>query len=281
VALAQVSIRENAQGEPVQIITDEWGNFRVELEVEKDYHVAASKEGYATLGDQVLQLGQASIVADTLDVALWKHALFARGVVYSDELQQKLPGATVYLHNLTTGTLDSVKTGDQAAYHFLVLPNTSYRISARYPGYLERGFNLNTQNLFEGDLLNDLLLEEVYLDKMTVFFGYDQWSLRPEFEKELNRIIRGLQKNKTATVYIGAHADTQGTKEYNKNLSDKRANAVAQYLKSKGIAAPRIEAFGFGEELILNLCSDGVDCSDEEHSKNRRAEIKVQTAGMR
>ncbi|MBL7851160.1 MAG: carboxypeptidase regulatory-like domain-containing protein [Cyclobacteriaceae bacterium] len=281
VPLAGVSLRENGQSEPVQIITDERGNFRVELEVEKDYHVIASKEGYATLGEQVLQLGQASIVADTLDVTLWKHALFARGVVYSDELQQKLPGATVYLHNLKTGTVDSIKTGEQAAYHFLVLPNMQYRISARYPGYLERGFNLNTHNLFEGDLLNDFLLEEVYLDKMTVFFGYDQWILRPEFERELNRIIRSLQKNKTATVYIGAHADTQGTREYNKNLSDKRANAVVQFLKNKGIVSSRIQAFGFGEELILNLCSDGVDCSDEEHSRNRRAEIKVQTAEMR
>lgn len=281
VALASVSLRGDDQAEPIRITTDDHGNFRVELEVEKSYRVVASKEGYETLGEQVLQLGQASIIADTLDVTLWKHALFASGIVYSDELQQKLPGATVFLHNLTTGKLDSLKTTEQAAYHFLVLPNQSYRISARHPGYLERGFNLNTQNLFEGNLLNDLLLEEEYLDKMTVFFGYDEWVPRSGFEKELTRIIRSLQKNKTATVYIGAHADTQGTREYNKSLSDKRAAAVVQFLKSRGIAASRIQAFGFGEELILNLCSDGVDCSDEEHSKNRRAEVKVQTAEMR
>lgn len=281
VPLASVSLREDAQAEPIQVTTDGDGNFRVELEVEKNYHVVAAKDGYETLGEQVLQLGQASIVADTLDVTLWKHALFASGIVYSDELQQKLPGATVYLHNLTTGKVDSINTSDQAAYHFLVVPNMSYRISARHPGYLERGFNLNTQNLFEGDLLNDILLEEVYVDKMTVFFGYDQWILKPEFEKELDRIIRSLRKDKSSTVYIGAHADTQGTREYNKNLSDKRAAAVVKFMTGKGIAPSRIQAFGFGEELILNLCSDGVECSDEEHSKNRRAEIKVQSASMR
>ena len=280
VPLAAVSIREEVNGEPVQITTDDQGNFRIELGVEKNYHVTASKEGYSTLGEQILQLGQASIVADTLDVTLWKHALFASGVVYSDELQEKLPGATVFLHNLTTGKVDSIMTKDQAAYRFLVLPNMSYRIYARHKGYLEKGFNLNTHNLYEGNLLNDLLMEEVYLEKMTVFFGYDQWDLRSEFERELNRIVRSLVNNKKSTIYIGAHADTQGTKEYNKALSDKRAATVVQYLKSRGIAASRIQAFGFGEELILNLCSDGVECSDEEHSKNRRAEIKVQTAEM-
>ena len=48
------------------------------------------------------------------------------------------------------------------------------------------------------------------------------------------------------------------------------------YFVNQGIAKSRIEAVGFGEELILNRCSDGVICPEEEHSKNRRAELKVQ-----
>jgi outer membrane protein OmpA-like peptidoglycan-associated protein len=51
---------------------------------------------------------------------------------------------------------------------------------------------------------------------------------------------------------------------------------VVDYLVNQGIAKSRITARGFGEELILNRCSDGTDCSEEEHSLNRRAEIKIQ-----
>ena len=109
-----------------------------------------------------------------------------------------------------------------------------------------------------------------------MLFDYNKWDLRSEFHTELGRIIRSLNRFKDATVYIGAHADAQGTREYNKALSDKRAKTILEYLKSKNIKASRIQAFGFGEELILNTCSDGVECSDIEHSQNRRAEIKVQ-----
>jgi hypothetical protein len=43
-----------------------------------------------------------------------------------------------------------------------------------------------------------------------------------------------------------------------------------------GINKSRIHLSWFGEELVLNRCSDGVECPEEEHSKNRRAELKVQ-----
>jgi outer membrane protein OmpA-like peptidoglycan-associated protein len=192
-----------------------------------------------------------------------------------------MPGATVYLHNLTTGKVDSMKLSENASYQFLVLPNMSYRISARSSGYLENGFNLSTNGLLSGDLLNDILLEETYIEKLTVFFEYDKWDLRSEFNASLTKMVRTLGKYKKATIYIGAHADAQGTREYNKRLSDKRAAAIVAFLKSRNIEEVRIQAFGFGEELILNMCSDGVECSDVEHSQNRRAEIKVQLEGVR
>ena len=152
---------------------------------------------------------------------------------------------------------------------------------ARHPGYLENGFSLNTHSLFSGDLVNDILLEEQYLEKLTVLFDYNKWELRPEFMTDVHKIIRSLGRFKEATVYIGAHADSKGTREYNKKLSGKRAQTILNYLKGKNINKNRIQAYGFGEELILNVCSDGVECSNEEHSQNRRAEIKVQLGGPR
>lgn len=278
---ASIMIRGDLDGKRIELTTDDRGNFKVELDIERNYQLHPSKEGYTALSDQQLAIGQASIVPDTLDVAIWKNSLFAQGVIYSNELQQRLPGAMVYLKNLTTGTLDSLKTSEDAGYRFLVLPNMSYRITSRYPGYLENGFSLNTTKLLHGTLLNDILLEETYLEKLTVFFDYDKADLRSEFVKDLNKMVRSLGRFKRATLYIGAHADAQGTREYNKRLSDRRAEAITRFFKNNSVNPGRIQAFGFGEELILNSCSDGVDCSDEQHSQNRRAEIKVQMEGNR
>jgi outer membrane protein OmpA-like peptidoglycan-associated protein len=85
-----------------------------------------------------------------------------------------------------------------------------------------------------------------------------------------------LEKYPKSTLHIGAHADARGTKQYNKGLSERRAAEARRYFTKKGISSKRIVAVGFGEELILNRCSDGVECPEEEHSKNRRAEVKVQ-----
>ncbi len=281
VPMATVTITGEGNTEAVVLTTDEHGNFMAELDVEKKYHVMPAKEGYTALADQLLSTPKPSILADTLDVAIWKNSLYAKGIVYSNELQQKMPGATVYLQNLTTGKVDSMKLSENASYQFLVLPNMAYRISARSSGYLENGFNLSTKGLLSGDLLNDILLEETYIEKLTVFFEYDKWDLRSEFSASLTKMVRTLGKYKKATIYIGAHADAQGTRDYNKRLSDKRAAAIVAFLKSRNIDEVRIQAFGFGEELILNMCSDGVECSDVQHSQNRRAEIKVQLEGVR
>ncbi len=281
VSSATITIAGEDDSQRIQLTTDELGNFMAELDVDKGYRLIPAKEGYTALSDQRLTTRSPSIVADTLAISIWKNGLFAKGIVYSNELQQRLPGTMVYLNNLSTGKVDSVLTSAEASYNFLVLPNMSYKVTARYPGYLENGFKLNTQGLFFGDLLNDILLEETYLEKLMVFFDYDKWDLRPEFGKDMNKIIRSLRRYKKATVYIGAHADARGTKEYNKKLSDKRAATIVAFLKKSNFDVGRIQAFGFGEELILNLCSDGVECTDAEHLQNRRAEIKVQIEGLR
>ncbi len=272
----KITLSEEGTKEASILKTDFKGTFTTELKVNTTYSILPEKEGYSALTAIKLRPERGSILADTLHVALWKQGLFAKGIVYSDELQTKLPGALVTIENLDNGRGDSVRVSGDGSYSFLVHPNTRYRIMANYNGYLENGFSLDTKGLFGGDLLNDILLEETYIEKLIVSFEYDKWELLPEFDNGLNKMVRSLSRNKKATVYVGAHADARGTKEYNKRLSDRRAGAIVQYLRSKSIEVSRIDAFGFGEELILNTCSDGVVCSEEEHSRNRRAEIKVQ-----
>jgi outer membrane protein OmpA-like peptidoglycan-associated protein len=76
-------------------------------------------------------------------------------------------------------------------------------------------------------------------------------------------------------VFIESHTDMRGTKRDNQDLSDRRAKAVTDYIISKGINPSQIYAKGFGESRLLNKCSDGIVCSEAEHSVNRRTTFRV------
>lgn len=76
-------------------------------------------------------------------------------------------------------------------------------------------------------------------------------------------------------VFIESHTDMRGTKSDNQDLSDRRAKAVTDYLISKGVNRTQLYAKGFGENRLLNKCSDGVVCSENEHSVNRRTTFRV------
>ncbi|WP_298778790.1 OmpA family protein [uncultured Polaribacter sp.] len=76
-------------------------------------------------------------------------------------------------------------------------------------------------------------------------------------------------------VAIESHTDMRGSKASNQDLSERRANAVTNYLISKGIRSSQLTGNGFGESKLLNRCSDGVTCSEAEHAKNRRTTFRV------
>lgn len=273
---ATVYIRDNAKHIIDSLLTDSLGVFYTELPLDKEFVVDSKKAGYTSIDQIRLVTSKNSVLTDTLTIPIWENGLFAQGVIYSNELQSILPDATVVLENLTTGAIDSINVGQRGFYKFLVLPNTRYRITARKAGHISKGFSLNTEGLYRAELVNDILLEETFLEKLEVLFAFDEAIIKTEFNKTLDRFVRDLKRQPAAKVNIGAHADSKGTNLYNLELSGKRANAVTSYLINRGINKSRIDARGFGEELILNQCSDGVECSDEEHSLNRRAEIKIQ-----
>jgi outer membrane protein OmpA-like peptidoglycan-associated protein len=256
--------------------SDQDGNFQIGLPFEKDIAITAYKEGYDILEDVGFSTKGLSFGIDSLLIPMWKHSLFAKGRIFSNETQSLLPGATVLRRNLITNQTDTVVVNEKGEYAFLVLPNHSYRIESKKEGFITNGFNLNTHNLYDGDLLNDIVLEEVYIEKSEPLFDLNKSNIRPEAFPGLDKVVRTLKKYPKSTLNIGAHADSRGTKEYNKKLSAKRAGTVVEYFLSKGVSKSRIESQAFGEELILNRCSDGVVCSEEDHSLNRRVEIKVQ-----
>ncbi|TCP25905.1 OmpA family protein [Tenacibaculum skagerrakense] len=76
-------------------------------------------------------------------------------------------------------------------------------------------------------------------------------------------------------VELASHTDSRGSKAANLDLSERRAQAVANYLISKGVNDSQLVAKGYGESRLKNRCSDGITCTEAEHRVNRRTEFRV------
>ena len=76
-------------------------------------------------------------------------------------------------------------------------------------------------------------------------------------------------------VEIAVHTDARGTAKFNHRLSQKRADAIFSFLLENGISKKQIYTVGYGEDRLLNHCSDGIRCSEAEHLVNKRVELKI------
>lgn len=99
-----------------------------------------------------------------------------------------------------------------------------------------------------------------------VLFAVDQSTLTPDGQIVLDGQANWLLTNTDFTAVIEGHADEQGTREYNVALGARRANAVREYLVSRGVAGNRLRTVSYGKERPLEVCSN-----ESCYAKNRRA----------
>lgn len=277
---ADVTITTSSGLHFIILKSDDVGIIKMELPYDDDYLVTANKEGYSHLFKAPYSTVDNKISYDTLLLPMWRDELFAEGRIFSNETQGLISDATIVLTDLVTGLKDSVITGDDGTYHFPLTPDSRYHVQAKHDGFLEDGFDINTANLYRGNLLNDVVLEEVFVERVDVYFEFDQSNLDRNYNKDLKTLMRTLKRFPESIINVAAHADSRGEEAYNKRLSNDRLSAVTQWFRRNGINNDRIHGTAFGEELLLNQCSDGVVCEEEDHSKNRRAEIKVQLSAI-
>ncbi len=99
-----------------------------------------------------------------------------------------------------------------------------------------------------------------------VLFEVDQSTLTAAGRATLDGQANWLQTNTDYLAVIEGHADEQGTREYNLALGARRANAVREYLISRGVAASRIRTVSYGKERPIAVCSE-----ESCYAQNRRA----------
>ena len=103
-----------------------------------------------------------------------------------------------------------------------------------------------------------------------ITFATDSTELRPDFLDVLDSVAIVLRKYEKTMIEITGHTDSTGAASYNQQLSERRADSVARYLRSTGIMSARIATEGLGEHypIASNSTPGG-------RSQNRRVELRL------
>ena len=151
----------------------------------------------------------------------------------------------------TDGTNLRLGVRGDGSFEYAVKPGVDYIILAMCDGFLNHKEEIHVDSVKESkvyDLQFPLasISAPVLIDN--IFYAFDKATLLPESKNALDSLILMLNENPNITIELSAHTDYRGAEDYNKKLSQKRAESVVKYLINHGIAADRLTAVGYGEE---------------------------------
>lgn len=126
----------------------------------------------------------------------------------------------------------------------------------------------STEIAIGNDLAKMLKIDNIYFD-------YNKANIRKDAAEQLAKIVKVMQEHPTMTVDVRLHTDSRGSDKYNLALSQRRAKSTIKWITSHGIKKNRITGKGYGETQLVNECSNGVPCTEEQHQANRRSEFII------
>ena len=273
--LNQQLILENI-GRPINSPLDDFGY----------YENVATKEGFFTSnrdggkGDDDIY---SFIIPDCEQVV--------EGVVRDQETNEPIAGAKVTLLDEEGTAINAQTVTADGAYKFEKLEcEKEYLIRIEAEDYETVEERFTTPKKKQDLVINPTLEKDVKgitegtdlaqtLGIPIIYFDFDKYNIRYDAEVELQKVLAVMKQYPEMIVDIRSHTDCRGKADYNETLSENRAQATRDYLISKGIAASRLTAKGYGESRLVNDCgcepSNNSDCSEEQHQLNRRSEFII------
>jgi peptidoglycan-associated lipoprotein len=203
------------------------------------------------------------------------------GYLYDFDTKQPLTGAKVSMVDKDGVTHESI-TDQTGSYYFdnsKFLEDNTYNFTATATDYLnDKGTETTVGEVTGRDFKKDFFLKTTKKGPIRlpeILYDLGSANLRPESKDSLNGLIRTLKDNSNISIELMSHTDSRGSAKSNIDLSQRRAQSVVDYLISQKIDARRLSAKGYGETRLLNNCKDGVQCTEEEHQRNRRTEFRI------
>lgn len=172
-----------------------------------------------------------------------------KGWVYERD-GYELPGALVYMVG-NDGTNLRLSVRGDGSFTQEIRPDVDYVLLGTCKGFLNHKEELRVGKATESEeytLQFPLASISVPVLIDNIFYDFDQATLRPESRLALDSLVILLGENPNVTIELSAHCDYRGSAIYNKQLSQRRAEAVVDYLKAHGIAADRLRPVGYGKD---------------------------------
>jgi outer membrane protein OmpA-like peptidoglycan-associated protein len=207
------------------------------------------------------------------------------GVITDSENGVVLPGSKVTLYE-NQKIKNSTVSNTAGQYSFAVECGKTYSVRAEKPDYATKEVDITIAKT------NGKTNLPIALDKSVckvavgddlgkcfgikmIYFDLDKSNIRTEAALDLEKILDVLNQNPTMKLDIRSHTDSRASHQYNEALSDRRAKSTISWLIQNGVAKNRLTGKGYGETQLVNQCSDGVNCTEEEHQMNRRSEFII------
>lgn len=173
-----------------------------------------------------------------------------KGWVYEQD-GYELPAAVVYMVG-SDGTNEKVSVLSDGSFEKPVKPGVSYLFLATCNGYLNvrNELRADTSEVEKQHVLQ-FPLPSISIPVLVrnVFYEFDKADLTDNSREALDRLANMLKENPHITIELAAHCDYRGNDDYNLRLSQRRAESVVRYLTEHGIAADRLSAKGYGEQV--------------------------------
>ena len=200
---------------------------------------------------------------------------YFKGYVYDKKTNQPLAANFELLDIDADKVLVKRKAGADGKLLLSLPLGKRYGINVRHKGYLfyTDHFDLMADSsmlAYEKRVPLDKLVAGSKVILKNLFFQFGTDELTQASLPELERLYQFVKNNEKIRIELGGHTDNVGEVAYNKALSQKRAEAVKAYLISKGIAADRLRAVGYGERVPL-----APNDTETGRASNRRTELKI------
>ena len=275
---ASVYLVDEMTNDTIQSATsDRKGRFSFEVPWDRKFKIVAKKKHFNTINIPVLstfehQKGEAIILMERLE-------LIAKVIAIDNVTKELIPKPHIIVLDPRTGHSITPKEIDVDTFEYVIDPKLTYDVAGAKRQYFTEHTDQYSGDDPYGQLFWVVPLGEIELDKAIalekIYYDLDKSNIRPDAAIELDKLVKILKENPEIKIELSSHTDSRGSDPYNKSLSQRRAESAVAYIIKQGISASRMVAKGYGEEKLVNECSNGVKCSKEKHQRNRRTEFKV------
>lgn len=172
----------------------------------------------------------------------------------------------------------------------------TFTLTMQKEGYVSKDvsftFDAKDTNTINVSDLADLTLEPLSIDMIinellglkSIYYDFDKADLRADAIIELDKVVTFMNKHPKIEIELGSHTDCMGPDAYNQALSDRRAVAAANYIKSRISNAERITFKGYGESMQKAKCPCDVKtadkCTAQDNQLNRRTEFTIKSLNI-